>query len=264
MQVGKRHLVLRQDPDIVLGDRLQYRGQFAPTTTITVASVAGTDTDREAALRLIRDVCWLLSLASMSRVVPYQYEYPPGHVVKSWGVPGVCGTSWPLLDIRRGATVRQFVETAFPAFRRLKSRRRLREVFDTLISAEAGNHPVELSLLTAYICLEMLKDTWARSMGIPFAKGHFWRVNPRTGKRTRYGFEPMLRSMMRQVGMRPGLKLVGRYRNALVHSGGLRLSRQTKSRAYDTAQRLCREYLLRLLGYKGPYVIWGELRPGAL
>jgi hypothetical protein len=156
------------------------------------------------------------------------------------------------------------VETTYRAFRRLKTKRRLPAVFDTLIAAEAGNHPVELSMVIVYVCLEMLKDTWARTEGIAYKEGYFWRPQPRTGKLVRFGFEAMLRSMLAKVGVRRGLRLLTRYRNALIHSGGLRLPQRTKSRAYVTAQRLCREYVLRLLGYKGTYAVWGSVKLGRM
>jgi len=137
-------------------------------------------------------------------------------------------------------------------------------LIDALVSAETGNHPVEISLVTAYVSLEMLKDSWARSKGIPFHDGWFWRPNPRGKGEVRYGFEAMLRDMFAEVGMKPRLKLLARYRSALIHSGGLRLSHRTKDRAYATVQQLAREYVLRLLGYRGPYVVFGSLRLGQL
>ena len=201
----------------------------------------------------------------MSRVIAYGYDYPAGNMVERWSVWGVCGKSWTVIDIRDGAHVRQFLERTFSAFRRLKAKRRLPAFIDALISAKTVNQPVEISLVAVYISLEMLKDSWARFKGIPFHGGHFWHVDSNTGKRmNRYGFEAMLRDMLAEVGMKPKLKLLVRYRNALIHSGGLRLSHRTKGRAYETVQRLAREYALRLLGYKGPYVVFGSLRLGHL
>lgn len=261
-RLARRKLELRQNPDMVLGSRQEFGGACVPSSTITVKGVA--EREQDSAVRLVQDLCWLLSLASMSRVIAYRYDYPAGTMAKGWSVPGVCGKSWTLIDIRDGAHVRRFLEGTFSAFRRLKTKRQLPAFIDALISAETGNHPVEISLVTAYVSLEMLKDSWARSKGIPFQKGHFARVDPSTGQPTRYGFEAMLRDMFAEVGMKPKLKPVARYRNALIHSGGLRLSHRTKDRAYATVQRLAREYVLRLLGYKGPYVMFGSLKLGNL
>ncbi len=180
-------------------------------------------------------------------------------MIRGWSVIGSVGQSWCLIDIDDGAHVRHFLEQTFPRFRRLRDKRRIIACIDTLLHAEAGIAPVELRMLAAYLTLEMLKETWARRKGIKYSKGSFWRTGPR-GKPMRYGFEELLRDMCAEVGMRPSLKRLVQYRNALVHSGGLRLANRTKDRAYGAAQQLAREYLLRLLGYRGPYVVFGAMR----
>jgi hypothetical protein len=75
----------------------------------------------------------------------------------------------------------------------------------------------------------------------------------KTGKLGPYPFQSVLRDMLKEVGMRPRLARIVEYRNALIHSGGLRLRQTNKHKAYVETQRLIREYLLRLLGYSGRY-----------
>lgn len=257
VRLGSWQLEIHQDPGIVLGNRQDYRGGFVQTTRIVVKAVG--PNQLKTALRVVQDVCWLLSVASMSRVVPYQLDCPPGKMVRAWSVVGTVGRSWNVIDIRDGGRIRQFLEQTFPLFRRLRSRQRIIACIDTLLHAEVGAVPVELRMVIVYVCLEMLKDTWARGKGIPYLSGAFRRRGAK-GKAVPYKFEELLRDMCAEVGMKPSLRRLVRYRNALIHSGGMRLANSVKRRAYENAQQLAREYILRRLGYRGPYVVFGAMR----
>jgi hypothetical protein len=118
-------------------------------------------------------------------------------------------------------------------------------------------------MVAVYVTLEMLKDGWARERRVPFKAGSFWKKGTK-GKAHRYGFRSLLRDMCAEVGMRPRLVELVKYRNALLHSGGIRLAKRSKRRAYVAAQRLAREYMLRRLGYRGPFVLFGDIRSATL
>jgi hypothetical protein len=168
-----------------------------------------------------------------------------------------------LIDISDGAQVRAFLEQSYPSFRRLKSKRRIIACIDALIAAEAGLMPSELKMVSVFVVLEMLKDVWARERGVLYRKGKFRKVSA-GGKLLPYSFKAMLEDMCKDVGMRPALRRLVKYRNALIHSGGMRQSIEGKDAAYASAQRIVREYLLRRLQYRGRYVVFGSLSPGVM
>jgi hypothetical protein len=68
--------------------------------------------------------------------------------------------------------IKSFIEQTFPAFCRLKKKRKLAAVFDYLVQAERPSQPTEIRLLLAFVTLEGLKDTYARQAGISYVKGH--------------------------------------------------------------------------------------------
>ena len=247
---------IRQDPEVLFDSKADYRGRFVETTRIVVRNVRMSNP--RPARRLVEDVCWLLTLASMSRVVPHGFEDPPGELRQSWIAFGAVGRSWQLIPLAPGSYVRTFLEQTFKPFRALP-RARITACIDVLYYAEQDIVPTEVRMVLVYVCLEMLKDMWARQRKIQFAKGVFCKANLK-GKPVKYTFEELLLDMCRDVGMRPSLKRLVRYRNALIHSGGIRIPEKVKQNAYLSAQRLAREYLLRLLGYRGPYFRFREMK----
>jgi hypothetical protein len=99
--------------------------------------------------------------------------------------------------------------------------------------------------------MENLKESFARSRSIPYVKG-FFRESSATNAR-KYGFEELVQLMLRDVGMRRGLKRIVKIRNEIVHSGLYLKPHATRWAAYERIHDLLREYVLRLLGYTGDY-----------
>lgn len=248
-----RSLTIKQRREVAIARYRELLGAFAETTEVVVPDVVATDVNRT--LAIVDRVCWLLSFAGLSRVVRYGHTYPDG--TRSASYHSVFGTAEffrPTLEIHDGRLIKSFIEQTYPTFKRLEKSRKLPVVIDYLLQAERPSQPTECKLLFAFVLLENLKDTFARAKGIPYVKGFFRKgAGPKAAK---YSFEELLQLMLAEVGMRRGLKRIVRLRNEIVHSG---LSRRphSKNRAmYEKIHDILREYLLRLLGYRGQYLVY--------
>ena len=239
-----------QCQEVVLGQISQFEGRHAETTQVVVENVEVGELPK--VLKILGRICWLLSFAGMSRVVPYGYDFPDGRGNASHsGVVGFSRYFRPTLEIRDGAVVRNFVEQTYPNFARLEKRRKLPAVIDYLVQSDRPNQPSELRLITVFALLENLKDTYAKSKSFPYIGGAY-RTSP--GARSpKYTFQQLLCLMLKDVKMKKGLKRVKDLRNEVNHSGLSHLSHRSQWAMYERIQDLLREYLLRLLGFRGMY-----------
>ncbi len=165
------------------------------------------------------------------------------------------GKAWyhsPVLEIRRGEVVRRFIDLAYPNYKRLERKRNLPQVIDYMVEMQADQF-LEVRLLLAFVALESLKDTYARSKGLPF-EGGFYRKPPGGRKAPRYSFEELVCMMFAEVGMRRGLKRLVRLRNEIIHSGVSRKQPRIVHSAYAKVHDVLREYIMRLLGYRGRFI----------
>jgi hypothetical protein len=233
-------------------------GDLVDTSEVLVEGVS--PTSLATVRRILDSICWLLSLAGLSRVVSYRYEYPQGS-----GLGGdqsvVAQSSYfrPTIEIRDGAAVRTFVEQTYPKFRTLQRRRKLPVVIDYLVLAERVAQPMEVRLVLLFVALECLKTTYAKSHGMPFIAGRYHQPSSKPSKLGRVcGFEDLLKLMLTEVGMRRGLRRIVQLRNDIVHSGVSRRSYTQQLSTYERAHDVVREYLLRLLGYHGTYLTYSS------
>lgn len=131
----------------------------------------------------------------------------------------------------------------------------LMEIFCVvLFTCTRPNQPTECRLIFAFVLLENLKESFARSRSIPYVKG-FFRVSI-AAKARAYKFEELLDLMLKDVGMRRGLKRIVKIRNEIVHSGLYLRPHSKRWAAYERIHDLLREYVLRLLGYHGDYLTY--------
>lgn len=247
-----------QAEEIVLGNAGDLVGGFVESTTVEVANVI--PSKKTKALAVVDRVCWLLSFAGQSSVVRYAHEYPLGSGAwRSRSVVGASNFFRPPIDIIDGAQTIRYVETCYPQYAALERTRKLNVVFDYLVHMEKRGTPIELRLLMAFVVLENLKDTYARSIGIPYVKGFFRKRPNGTKSSPKYSFEELLTLMLKAVGMRKGLKRVISLRNEIIHSGVTRKPAQWQWRRYEHLRDLLQEYLLRLLNYRGYYLTYKGL-----
>ena len=91
--------------------------------------------------RICEDLCWLLSLAGLCRVVPISYTY--GSQSREFPVHAPLSHYRPVLELGDGRSIRQFVEEVWPRYRTLKRSRRLPQVFHYLIESDRVEQPVD-------------------------------------------------------------------------------------------------------------------------
>jgi len=251
-----------QNPAIITGNVDQFKGRFTPTTEVLVKGVRPGQVDKVKVA--IGRICWLLSLAGTCRVVCYGHEYPNGSGLSySVSASGTAQSFRPAIEINDNTQGKAYVEQTYETYQRLEKSRKLNVIIDYLIQADREGQPTEICLILMFVTLESLKDTFARSQSIPYSKGYFRKPPARPGKEgAKYSFEELLTLMLRQVGMRRGVKRLVKLRNDLIHSGLSRKPHKRQWALYADSHDLIREYLLRLLGYRGCYSPYAFERRG--
>lgn len=247
-------LVLKQAREVVSGGHEIFRGQFAETTQVLVKNV--TPTEVEQVLIIVDRICWLLSFAGLSRVVRYGHDYLGEGIDKNRRTI-VDATMYfrPTLEIHDGGLIKGFIEQTYPIYKEYEADRKLNVAIDYLLQAERPSIPTECKLVFAFVLLENLKHTFARSKRIPFIKG-FFRKSP--DFREQYNFAELLNMMFSEVGMNPNLEQVIDLRNEILHSGLSARSHKESWGMYENIHDIIREYLLRILGYKGEYWLYSN------
>lgn len=263
LQLGTDAVEIRQRPALIgVPWDDQLKGVFNYTTDIVVADPKS----QARGERIASNVSDLLSLASMSQVRPFHFDFGAGPYgpLMTYGV-----TSYyrPTIEMQDGADIKAFLECCWSGYRRECRRRRLTEAIEYLVTAERPGLPIEVQLLLIFSCLECLKTTFARSRSIPESRRGFHRVTPtfartltrrQLEKQRTFGFEDLLRQMLGDVGMKRGLKRLIRLRNQIIHQGLSTWSHKSKFKAHDTCHDILREYLLRLMNYKGEYLVYSS------
>jgi hypothetical protein len=219
-----------------------------------------------AAKRLVTDLAALLSFATLSPVWHFGWNYPmgTGNSGRTLAPRGLWQYFRPTLNTLHAPTLRTFVENAWLPYRRLKKVFRLDAIFDYLVQAEASHQVIEVQLALAFLVLECLKHGYANHAGIPQVDGFFRHIEahkPNPKKWRKYSFECLLKEMFSSQGMnKRSLKRVVAARNQLIHEGLLRRAPKARVELYARVQDLIREYLLRLLCYRGRYSTYSMSR----
>jgi len=209
---------------------------------------------------IVKDICCLLSLASISQVVAYQYDFE-GHT-KIISVRGEAMYFRPLLEIHDGKLIKSYLEQVWKNYRKLKRPRKLSEVIDMLTICELPKLPLEIQLGQIFIILENLKSTYAKYSGIPFIEGYFRVIssppkqNPK--REPTLSFKDLLEKMLIAENMNPRTKRIINLRNEIVHFGLSRKPYESLRKNYEYCHDIVREYLLRILGYSGDFLIYSE------
>lgn len=252
LRLGRARLTLIQDRSLAKGRFSELVGKRMHTTDLVLSNVPVEKT--RWAVNLAVDVSWLLSFATMSPVNLFQWSH--GNKGEGWSARDAIQHFRPVVSAADGASIRNLVETCWKRYRALKRVRKLPEVIHYCVQTENPDQPIEYQLLGAFVMLENLKATYARSRSIPFVAGFFRKpsppgTNPR--RAATYSFKELLEMMFHDANMRPALRRLVDVRNEIVHFG---LSRRTPGRLvdyYDRVHDLVREYLLRLLGFAGRF-----------
>lgn len=260
---GGRSFLFRQKPEIVKNQLSQFKDCFAETTEVIVTDVAVSDL--QDVLAAIDHICWLLSFVSTCRVMRFGYEYPGGSgLVSQQAVSGIGRLFRPVLDIRDGTRVKSLVEQTYKKYTQLEQVRKLPVVIDYLAQAEAPSQLIEVKAVLAFVALESLKYTFAVEQGIRYEEGAFRKSTWVPGRKgDKYTFKQLVGMMLSAVNMSRNLDAAYRLRNELIHSGFSSESFNRKSELYEDVHDLIREYMLRLLGYRGYFALYSNPRGSA-
>lgn len=244
-----------QNRVIITGKLDNIKGQFLESTEVLIKNVKKNDVRK--VLSILDRICWLLSFAGLCRVLCYGHEYPDGSGLKKFSsVVGEVNYFRPSIDICDGNQTIEYIQTCYNAYKQLERIRKLNVVIDYLVQAERPGQPTELKLIICFVVLENLKDTYARSMGIPYKKGYYRKVPKPNKGDDHYSFEELLNLMLRQVRMKKSLKRIRDLRNEIIHSGVTRKPYSWQWKKYEGLHDLLREYILRLMGYSGHYLTY--------
>jgi hypothetical protein len=209
----------------------------------------------EATMEAIERICWLLAFATQSQVACYGHDYPDDspHKVRN-GVHRAGQNADPVIEPADGSAIRMFVDRAYPQFKALEGARSLKVVIDYMLQAARPGLPMECRLVFLSVLLENMKQTYGTQLKFAFKDGKF--VDPETKKKI--DFRVMMSRMFRAEGMTPSLQPLVNLRNEVLHTGVASMTIQQQKAQYDAATDLIREYLLRLLGFKGTFNVSGS------
>ncbi len=228
----------------------EMKGEFHYTHDLIVEDVPRDDLPKVE--RIVGEVAELLSFGTLSHVVKFALHYDGATSRRA--VRGTALYFRPAFT--QGDEIRQLLTLAWPMYRKLRRRRKLHVVIDYLVTGETGQ-PLEVKLLVVSAVLECLKSTYAAQAGYKYHKPAWRRISspPRANPRNepKASFEDLLKEMFRKVGMRRPLRRLIQLRNDIVHNGVSGRPYEAQFATYDYAQELVREYLLRLLGFRGSY-----------
>ena len=139
------------------------------TTTVTIQNII--DAQVSQVLEIIDDLCWLLSFAQQSPVRRH------GHKIGSTGQWSNCSGILinPLSSIieMHGDEIRKFIEQVYPTFKELKLPRQLTVVFGYLCEANRSSLALEITLISHYVAIENLKNTFALEQGYKYKDGKY-------------------------------------------------------------------------------------------
>lgn len=245
---------LCQEPWVISGTSWSdIRGTWRHTTTFRIDNVS--EQERDSAVECVRALSELLGFITASEVAFFGWHHSVGSTsARRWSSSGFINYFIPVLDTHDGALVRSFLETAWPHFLRERARRNFASVFHYLALAEREDTPLELQLAIQFVVLEQLKHSFALANGYVFKKPFFHVPGTeRSSNATRRTFPALLQTMFASVGMTPALADIVDLRNEILHSGLSARPFAELVAMKGNVIAIVREYLLRLLEYKGRF-----------
>jgi hypothetical protein len=268
LKLGDYAVTIKQRKSALKMDGNEWRGKQHDTSTIFVSKVSSL----EEGEIVVDDLCWLLSFAHSSHIQAYQYSH--GKRAKGHGVHGTYNQWRPPFHSGVGK-VSDFVQQAWPNYQKLKATRPLPAFVHMIGASDLGNGLLEGQISASVQCLESIKSYFALSEGARYkiaenASGTFWR-----GKKEMH-FGELLKLALEDVGMKlpSSFDTIRRLRNALIHRGFIRETDNVTKFVFrnvpaggmhsamfgvmEDAQDILREYMLRLLGYKGKWCAYSH------
>jgi hypothetical protein len=247
------------------------RGRFVESSTVRVAGIKTFDEGKE----FVEDLCSLISFVKHTRVAAYDFKF--GNRRSAPSTIAACNQfRAPFASGVGGLT--NFITQAWPAYRAKKDVRAIRQLIHMITLTDAEGTVLETKVTMSMQCLESLKTYFALSEG-----AHHGLRETREGKfidrsGREASFRDLLTLALRDVGipLPPSFSKIVRLRNALVHRGFIRETDNVtryifgplSSGAMVTAifetleevQDILREFVFRLLNYKGPFLLYSDCR----
>ncbi|MCK5117001.1 MAG: hypothetical protein KAR44_10400 [Candidatus Aegiribacteria sp.] len=260
LELDRYKITIKQDKNVVRNQPRYFQDRTAITSKVIVQGVTASAVQN--ANRIRDRILELLSFISMSYVIPSIVQFPPGTNIDSNVPRGYACYYKPVIEIRDAKIVKDFIEQVWTKYNKIYRRRKLHEVMEYLAISDFPHQPIESKLVLVIVALEFLKTTYAHSSGIPFISGSFRKVStpPKANikREPKYSFEDLLTKMLMDAGMPKGIKRIIRLRNELFHAGLTNICRESKMKRYNRIHDIIREYLLRIMEYKGNYISYSD------
>lgn len=258
----------------------EFINQSLITTKITIENISSDQV--EQILIIIDDFCSLLSFTQQSPIRRYSYKI--GSLEYSTNCSGIVVNPLRSIIENTGKKIRNFIEQAYPTFKKIKSIRQLNVVFGYLCEANRSTLVLEIALISHYVAIENLKHTFALDNRYEYSGQHFTHKDfppldnlppniedywlPK-GKRKKYvhkmygqitSTEMTLRMFEASHFNRDEITPFLMKRHRMIHEGILlpfgdeNYMEQAIEERRDVSD-LLRKYLLTLLHYKGEYYL---------
>lgn len=245
------------------------RGKLIESSTVRVAGIQSYEQGRE----LVEDLCELLSFARHTRIAAYEFRF--GNRKTGHSIVAACNQFRPPFGAGVGE-LSDFITQVWPAYRAQKNARALRGLIHMITLTDAEGTVLETKVTMAMQCLESIKTYFALAEGHRFSitetrEGKF--INAR-GKEV--SFRDLLTHALRDVGMPlpASFTQIVRLRNALIHRGFIRETDRVTQYIFgalppgamfnaifetmEHVQDIAREFVLRLLNYKGLFLLYSK------
>lgn len=245
--LANKSISIIQSPDFII-DRInmtEYQNKFVQSTKIIIRDVK----DKEIILcdSLIKKLSSLLSFILNSQVIYYGYEY--SGLNRFWAALGYTNIFYNVLENNRGDEIKDFITSTWEQFEYNYERRKLSLIFDYIFQAFSVN-TIETKLVFSYVTLESLKYTFAKERGFKFKEGYF-----RDKKNIKLGFSKLVKMMLNEYSIEFDIREIIELRNDIIHSGYTERAPEHNFKIFIYCQHLIRNYLIKLLGYKGYYIL---------
>lgn len=268
-ELGPHVIIIKQRKSALGLSGSKGRGRQIDSSFVTATKITSLNEGKI----LIDDLCWLLSFATQSHVAAYEFSfgkrrsfYPVSGLYNHWRPPFSSGIG----------KISDFVSQTWPRYQTLKQQRPISAFIHMINDSDIGNGLLESRIAQSMQCLESVKSYFALAEG-----NHHNIREDKTGKfidsnGKDISFERLLKLTLQEVGMPlpSSFGQIKKLRNALMHRGFIRETDNVtryifgplSAGAMHTAmfeimeetQDVLREYLLRLLGYKGNYFTYSN------
>ena len=251
---------LVQNEDFDFYKRQQYKNKWIEATTLIFDEIEEKEIPKVK--EIAQNISELLSFATLSPVRFFRIYKDNSFFYESHGKNGTYNSFRFPIDIQNEYDIKEFLESCYDLYRKKRDGRQLNVVIEYLVSSETLKIPMELKLATIFILLENLKKTYANEEGYPFINGSYKHkikcVEKNKEKHIVINFKELLFRMLKTFEINFDLKNIIKLRNEIIHSGLSQTTFEKQNEIYYSCHDLVHEYILKLLNYKGSYLVFSK------